>query len=430
MPAARHAYLPHRSGRRARVAVEERSRAAQERAAPWSVTCSPKGMADGSELQTANATVPRPRKRWSVRVARIAGIDVFVHATFVLLAVWYVAGVIAAGAAPAEAFLPAFYVAAVFACVVLHELGHALMARRFGIRTRDITLYPIGGIASLERIPSEPKAELLIALAGPAVNLVLAGGLALLGAAVPGLMGLGHVRGVEQSLLTSLLGANLFLAVFNLVPAFPMDGGRVLRALLAGSLERARATRIAALIGQALAVSVMVGVLVLGWPVTLLFIGVIVLLGAGQEVRMVEREVALVGVTVAGAMETRLDVLSPLATLRDAERLLLASAQSDFAVVDREGRPVGMLGREELIGALAAESPDQPVAGPMRTRFPVARVDERATEVLQRTADLPWRAMPVVDEAGRLVGLLTIENVSELVMLKAAHAARSHAVAR
>jgi Zn-dependent protease/CBS domain-containing protein len=387
-------------------------------------------MADGSELQTANATVPRPRKRWSVRVARIAGIDVFVHATFVLLAVWYVAGVIAAGAAPAEAFLPAFYVAAVFACVVLHELGHALMARRFGIRTRDITLYPIGGIASLERIPSEPKAELLIALAGPAVNLVLAGGLALLGAAVPGLMGLGHVRGVEQSLLTSLLGANLFLAVFNLVPAFPMDGGRVLRALLAGSLERARATRIAALIGQALAVSVMVGVLVLGWPVTLLFIGVIVLLGAGQEVRMVEREVALVGVTVAGAMETRLDVLSPLATLRDAERLLLASAQSDFAVVDREGRPVGMLGREELIGALAAESPDQPVAGPMRTRFPVARVDERATEVLQRTADLPWRAMPVVDEAGRLVGLLTIENVSELVMLKAAHAARSHAVAR
>jgi CBS domain-containing protein len=262
------------------------------------------------------------------------------------------------------------------------------------------------------------------------VNLVLAGGLALLGAAVPGLMGLGHVRGVEQSLLTSLLGANLFLAVFNLVPAFPMDGGRVLRALLAGSLERARATRIAALIGQALAVSVMVGVLVLGWPVTLLFIGVIVLLGAGQEVRMVEREVALVGVTVAGAMETRLDVLSPLATLRDAERLLLASAQSDFAVVDREGRPVGMLGREELIGALAAESPDQPVAGPMRTRFPVARVDERATEVLQRTADLPWRAMPVVDEAGRLVGLLTIENVSELVMLKAAHAARSHAVAR
>ncbi|MBK8937260.1 MAG: site-2 protease family protein [Polyangiaceae bacterium] len=365
-----------------------------------------------------------------MRVARIAGIDVFVHATFVLLAVWYVAGVIAAGAAPAEAFLPAFYVAAVFACVVLHELGHALMARRFGIRTRDITLYPIGGIASLERIPSEPKAELLIALAGPAVNLVLAGGLALLGAAVPGLMGLGHVRGVEQSLLTSLLGANLFLAVFNLVPAFPMDGGRVLRALLAGSLERARATRIAALIGQALAVSVMVGVLVLGWPVTLLFIGVIVLLGAGQEVRMVEREVALVGVTVAGAMETRLDVLSPLATLRDAERLLLASAQSDFAVVDREGRPVGMLGREELIGALAAESPDQPVAGPMRTRFPVARVDERATEVLQRTADLPWRAMPVVDEAGRLVGLLTIENVSELVMLKAAHAARSHAVAR
>ena len=112
-------------------------------------------MADGSELQTANVTVPRPRKRWSVRIARIAGIDVFIHATFVLLAVWYVAGVIAAGAAPAEAFLPAFYVAAIFGCVVLHELGHALMARRFGIRTRDITLYPIGGIASLERIPSE-----------------------------------------------------------------------------------------------------------------------------------------------------------------------------------------------------------------------------------------------------------------------------------
>ena len=185
--------------------------------------------------------------RWSWKIGRVAGIDVYVHATF-LVVFWLFPNVFEGGA---QSYLNVLLVLACFGCVLLHELGHALMARRFGIRTEDITLYPIGGVARLERMPRAPGAELAIALAGPAVNFAIA-------AALIPLFFLGGAELGSQSILglflQELLLVNLVLGLFNLIPAFPMDGGRVLRALLSAWLGRARATTVAARVGRVLAV--------------------------------------------------------------------------------------------------------------------------------------------------------------------------------
>ena len=181
----------------------------------------------------------------SWKLGRIAGIDVFVHPTFLLVPLF---GYMNDG--PASVLL----LLSVFGCVLMHEYGHALMARRFGIETEDITLYPIGGVARLQRLPRAPGAELLIALAGPAVNFAIVAGLLTLGALGLDVVLLDAGLGFVLWFLEQLLVVNLFLGVFNLMPAFPMDGGRVLRALLSGVLGRARATSIAASIGRVLAV--------------------------------------------------------------------------------------------------------------------------------------------------------------------------------
>ncbi|MDR3639438.1 MAG: site-2 protease family protein [Isosphaeraceae bacterium] len=182
--------------------------------------------------------------RMSWNLGRIAGINVFLHPSLLLLLAYF--GAMQGGV---ESIL---LVAAVFGCVLLHEFGHALTARQFGIETEDITLYPIGGVARLRRLPRAPGAELLITLAGPAVNLAiaLALGVALVAGAVVGIWQVLPLAGFVRLLMY----VNLVLAAFNLIPAFPMDGGRVLRAALSGWLGRLRATEIAASVGQVLAV--------------------------------------------------------------------------------------------------------------------------------------------------------------------------------
>jgi Zn-dependent protease len=182
------------------------------------------------------------RMRVSWKLGRVAGIDVYLHPTF-FLALLFV--LVSSGGTFAAAVMLAAY-----GCVVLHELGHALMARQYGIATQDITIYPIGGVARLSRMPKSPGAELLIALAGPAVNVLIAIGLVGLSLLMPL-----EVSGEVGQFMVNLLLVNVVLAVFNLIPAFPMDGGRVLRALLSGWLGRLNATRVAAGLGRLLAVA-------------------------------------------------------------------------------------------------------------------------------------------------------------------------------
>src|SRR6185503_19517713 len=190
--------------------------------------------------------------KWSWRLGRIAGIALYVHATFLLLLAWVAISEYQSSHDAAAAARGVIFVLAVFAMVVLHELGHALAARRYGVKTRDITLLPIGGVARLERMPREPKQELWVAIAGPLVNVAIAITLFILLVAIR--LSKSTFLASQDSFITLLMRINLFLIAFNLLPAFPMDGGRVLRALLARRLEYVRATRIAARIGQVMAI--------------------------------------------------------------------------------------------------------------------------------------------------------------------------------
>jgi Zn-dependent protease len=223
-----------------------------------------------------------------------------------------------------------FFVLLIFGIVVLHEFGHALMAQRYNIKTRDITLLPIGGVARLEKMPDEPKQELWVALAGPAVNVVLAAILFIVLTITSSMEPLRNLSVTGGNLLERLMVINIFLAAFNMLPAFPMDGGRVMRALLAMKLEYSRATQIAASIGQGMAFLFgLVGIF--GNPF-LLFIAFFVWIGAAQEANMTKVRYVFDGIQVRSAMITDFKTLHPDDTLSRVIELILAGSQQDFPV--------------------------------------------------------------------------------------------------
>jgi len=354
---------------------------------------------------------------WSFRLVRIFGTDVKVHFTFVLvLGLLWLARQREGGAAAALE-LTALFVA-LFLCVLLHEFGHILMARRFGIRTPDVLLLPIGGVARLERMPSEPRQELLIALAGPAVTAALALGfwawLRLTGSPVT----LSGADDLQPGYALNLLQMNLLLLGFNLVPAFPLDGGRVLRALLAMRMPHLKATRLAATTGQGFAILFGTAALFYGNPFWLV-IAVFVFFAAGQEVAMVTTQAAGAGIRVEQMMITRFRTLPVYATLREAVDLLLEGEQREFPVVDNQGQVEGLLTRDHLIRGLSERGPDSPVAAAMASQVPAISptVGFDAALAALRESGLP--ALPVV-ENGRLVGLLTMDNITDLILVRQA----------
>ena len=359
---------------------------------------------------------------WSWKVARVAGIDLYVHATFLILLAWIGVSHWFEARAIAAALEGIAFILVLFACVVLHEFGHALTARRFGIATRDITLLPIGGLARLERMPQRPVEEFLVAIAGPAVNVVIA---ALLFA---WLQVSGDWQPVDDlsvargSFAERMMVVNAGLVVFNLLPAFPMDGGRVLRALLATRLPHARATQLAATVGQGMAI--LFGFFgLLGNPM-LLFIAFFVWIGAAQEAGVVEMKTVLAGIPVSRAMITDFRVLAPASTLQDAVDLVLTGSQQDFPVVDG-GQVTGILARARLVSALSQHDRATPVDVVMHRSFPTADASEMLEDALERLS-ANGHLLPVLDR-GTLVGLLTRENVAEMIMIeKAAGMRRPH----
>jgi Zn-dependent protease len=308
------------------------------------------------------------------------------------------------------------FVLALFVCVVAHEYGHALTARHYGIRTREITLLPIGGVARLERMPDDPRQELWVALAGPAVNVVIAGALFVWLLATGGLVPLAQV-GVERgSFLERLMIVNLFLAGFNMLPAFPMDGGRVLRAVLARRMEYTRATQTAANVGQGMAF--LFGFAGLFGNPMLLFIALFVWIGAAQESTAVQLKSALGGIPVARAMLTDFRTLEPGDSLARAAELILAGSQHDFPVTD-SGRLMGVLTRADLIEGLSAQNMQRPVAEVMQREFQTADSSDMLEAAMARLQACACRTLPVVHE-GRLVGLVTMDNIGEFVLIHAA----------
>jgi Zn-dependent protease/predicted transcriptional regulator len=348
--------------------------------------------------------------RWSLKLGRFAGIDVYLHATFGILLVWIGASELTHAGNVATAALTLLFVIALFVTVVLHEYGHALTARRFGIRTRDITLYPIGGVARLERMPERPRDELLVALAGPAVNVVIAVGLFAL-MAVLGLKPHLSQSSPSTTFVASLAVANLLIAGFNLIPAFPMDGGRALRALLAMRLDYVRATKIAARLGQGLAlVFLIVGLF--ASPI-LVFIALFVWMAATSEAYVTETKANLEGIPVGAAMITSFQVLSPHDPITRAAEFALHGFQHDFPVVDRN-RVIGVVRRERLLEALVRGEHGQPVATAMNRDFVTAEPNEMLFDVMTKLGECRCRSLPVMQQ-GRLVGMITMDSIGELL---------------
>jgi Zn-dependent protease/CBS domain-containing protein len=350
---------------------------------------------------------------WSLPIIRIAGIQLRIHITFLLLIGW-----IALGSASAVVF-----VLLLFLCVVLHEFGHALAAKGYGINTPDITLLPIGGVARLERIPEEPKQELIIAAAGPAVTAIIALSLFVVIASRGGTALDASLQ--SGDLVVNLFKLNVWLLLFNLIPAFPMDGGRVLRALLATRLSYARATQVAATVGQAFAF--FFGIIGLfGVPGIfnpnpfLIFIAFFVYIGASQEAALAQMRDVSRRFPVSSAMVREFRSLPESATLEEAVDALLATSQHDFPVLDGAGNVAGILTRHDLIAALRKNDPAIRVADVMRRDIPTVTTGTRFEEAFRIMQECNCPAVPVLDGMKRLVGLLTPENVSELMMVQSA----------
>jgi Zn-dependent protease len=354
--------------------------------------------------------------KWSWRIGAFRGIGVYVHATFLILIGFIVLSYWSQGQSLAATLAGVGFILALFGCVVLHEFGHALMAARYGIKTRDITLLPIGGVARLERMPDDPRQELWVALAGPAVNVVIAAALLAWLELTATRAPLSDLSLTGGPFLQRLMVLNVFLVGFNMLPAFPMDGGRVLRAILATRMEYTRATHIAATIGQGMAL--LFGFLgVFGNPF-LLFIALFVWIGAGQEASMAQMKSALSGIPVARAMLTDFRTLAPQDALRRAVELLLSGSQHDFPVLE-DDRVVGILTRADLLVALARRDQDSPVGDVMRREFETVDAAEMLETAFRRFQTCRCETLSIL-RGGALVGLLSLDNVGEFVAIQAA----------
>jgi stage IV sporulation protein FB len=355
--------------------------------------------------------------KWSYRIGRIAGTDIKVHLTFLLLVgLWGVRGYEEGG--PGGALESALALLALFACILLHEFGHILMARRFGVRTPDVILLPIGGVARLERIPDVPRQELLIALAGPAVTLAIIVGLYCILRLTGTTVVLGQLS-PEGPFLAQLMAVNSYLLLFNLIPAFPMDGGRVLRALLASRLGLVRGTRIAASLGQMLAVGGGLYGFVANEPF-LILIAFFVFLGANAEATAVATRAVSQGLNVGQLMVTDFRTIPVHATLSQAVELLLSGEQREFPVVDNLGRTEGILTRDNLIRGLSQRGADSSVGQAMTADVPMVPPTLGFQEALERLRSSRLPALPVVNAAGAIVGLLTQDNITDHLLVRRA----------
>lgn len=364
--------------------------------------------------------------RWSFKIGHAFGIELRVHVTFFLIVAWiaYVWG-IEFGHGTAGWFYGAVLISLLFVCVVIHELCHSRMAQHYGAEVASITLLPIGGIAMLKSMPEEPRKELWVSLVGPASNLVIAAVLAVVLAALPGKAPVDTpeqateiLTGISlQGLVTYLFFVNILLAVFNLVPAFPLDGGRVLRSLLAQRMSYIRATRVAVTAGQVFAFILGITGLLTGYWLWII-IAVFIYLGAEQEGAGVEMKQVLSSLKARQAVATDGRTLAPGDSLGHAVELTLRSYQEDFPVVE-DGRLVGVLPRASLVSGLHRRGPETAVGEVMERDFPTVDADAPFSRVYEKMNESGIKAVPVLDD-GRLLGIVTLEHLSEVFLLLSA----------
>ena len=349
---------------------------------------------------------------WSFAIGTVKGTVVRIHFTFLLFLAWIVLAANAAGGISAAVSAGLFFIL-LFASVLLHEFGHIFVARRFGVHAPTVTLLPIGGVAQMERIPEEPCQELLISLAGPAVNLVIGGAIVLALGGLPSHPEM-ELTSLGQAFWTHLAFANLALALFNLLPAFPMDGGRALRALLAAKLGYARGTKAAAATGQLLAV--LLGLFgIASGNLILALIAVFVFMGAGAESAGVQVRSASLGALASDLMIRRFDTLRADESVERAGQALIHTHQLEFLIVDALGGLQGVLTKDQIAAAIRKGPSNVAIGGIMDRDVPVVsplHLADHVVQLLQSGAP----AVAVVD-GGELVGMITLDNVLEYVLL-------------
>jgi Zn-dependent protease len=359
--------------------------------------------------------------KWSFYITTLLGTQVRIHATFALLLAFVAWESLQHGGSARSAVEAVLLICVMFFCVLLHEFGHILAARSFGIRTPDVTLLPIGGVARLERMPRRPLEELIVALAGPLVNVLIA---ILLTPFVPGplrwtIHSLEHSTGI----LEMLRNWNLFMVAFNLLPVFPMDGGRVLRAIIHYFTRNyQQATRTAASLGQAIAILLPLALWVLGlrFSPMLILTALFIFVAAGSEANQVEEEEALHQLRVKDALMTDFHILKGTDSLHTAVDALLAGSQHDFPIMDEQGRLLGILYRNQIPQALRDAGVQAPLASLVQPCSLHLREEQALAPVLQEMKRLSTTALPVSSASGKLIGLLTLENVYELLLVRAA----------
>lgn len=355
--------------------------------------------------------------RWSIDLGRIAGTAIRVHVTFLIFLAFI--GILAYRAnGPEAAWDTLAFIVLIFICVVAHEFGHVLMARQFGARTRDVILFPIGGVANMERVPEKPSQEILVSLAGPLVNLAIAIGL---------MLWLGHslteqdfntIGNSQASLALRIAAANLILMTFNLLPAFPMDGGRVLRALLALKWGRSHATKIAAGIGQVFAFGL--GFLGLFGNPFLLIIAAFIFIAAGAEADAAVLHDSARDLSVGEAMVTEFSALHPADTMGVSIERLIRSSDEIFPVIDETGRAFGFVTRMNILGALADNSDTTPVSAIMHPIDVTLSENENLESALTRfeSGDVP--ALIVTDADQRVIGIITRSSIAQTILVHTA----------
>jgi len=359
----------------------------------------------------------------SIRLFKVRGIDIRVHITFPLILIW---AAIQFGWLNSLGINGAVFGILVtlilFSIVVLHELGHSLVALNYGVPVKQIVLLPIGGVAQLEKMPDKPSQEFMIAIAGPLVNVGLAIILIILSPLAGFELTLGNIssdfleltRASISSVFAYVFVSNLFLAGFNLLPAFPMDGGRILRAILASRMSYPRATSIAVTIGQVLAW--LLGLYgFLGGGFFIVLIAIFIYIGASQEGQLVQLRSVLGGLRVEQAYSRQAQTLSPDATLKDVVNLTLNSFQSDFPICDGRNL-IGLITQSKLIQALSAYPPETSVREVMVEAIPPVSPNDGLFDVQKRFAELGVDALPVVQE-GNFLGMITSKDLNEVYQL-------------
>ena len=362
---------------------------------------------------------------WSLKLFKVKGIDIKVHLTFVLILIWAAyRWSVNTGEGLQGAAFGIVATLLLFLTVTLHELGHSFQALNYGVKVRDITLMPMGGLAQMDEIPEDPNKEFRIAIAGPLVNFGIAALLIGIGALLNArallpfnelAASLGSVS--WSGLLAYLTYANLLLGAFNLIPAFPMDGGRVLRSLLARKMNHARATKIAAQIGQGFALLIGLWGFISGsW--TLVIIAIFVWMGAGQESQGVQVKHTLGGTTVGQVMTRSPQVLRVNDSLSKAVELTLSTSQADFPVLEwGSNRVAGLLTETDLLGGLQSLGAGAAAREIMRAKITFASPDELLHDAQQKMLVNRLRALPVLDAKGELLGLLTVNDINEAYRL-------------